>query len=157
MCIRDSFIADDLNREAEQRFAIAEQLIKQYEAEDFTNSNELAKWSKQFYQQLEQYGKGKIYRSYPIQLKIGSQVFETTIDWLVVTDDQCIIVKNSKFAGQKDKYGKHAKEKAGWFALCERGVRKIFSKQEVIKVVHFTLGGGFLTLKLEEKTQKKLT
>ena len=154
--ITEFFMADDLNRKAEQRFAIAEQLIKQYDAEDFTNSNELTQWSKQFYHQLEQYGKGEIYRSYPIQLKIDDQVFETEIDWLVVTDDQCIIVKNSTFSGQKDKYSKQAKENAAWFALCERGIRKIFSKQDVIKLVHFALGGGLYSLKLEEKTQKKL-
>jgi len=135
---------------------MAEELITRYEAEDFTNSIEICQWSKQFYQQIDQYGKGKIYRSYPLQLKIGSQVFETTIDWLIVTKDQCIIIKNSKFAGKKDRYSKHTKDKAGWFALCERGIREIFAIQKVIKLVHFALGGGLLNLKVTEKSPKKL-
>jgi len=154
--ITDFFLADDPVRAANQRLLMAEELITRYEAEDFTNSIEICQWSKQFYQQIDQYGKGKIYRSYPLQLKIGSQVFETTIDWLIVTKDQCIIIKNSKFAGKKDRYSKHTKDKAGWFALCERGIREIFAIQKVIKLVHFALGGGLLNLKVTEKSPKKL-
>jgi len=154
--VTDFFLADEPDRKAEQRLVMAEQLIERYEAEDFTNSTEICQWSKQFYQQLDQYGEGKIYRSYPLHLKIGEQIFETNIDWLVVNKDHCIIIKNSKFAGQKDRYSKHAKDKAGWFALCEKGIRKIFSPREVTKLVHFALGGGLLKLKVEEKTTEKL-
>ncbi len=156
--VEDFFLADHPQRAPEQRLGMAEQLIDRYEAEDFTNGNEICQWSKQFYQQIDQLGKGKIYRSYPLQLKISAQIFETKIDWLVVMEDRCIIIKNSKFAGLKDRYSKHAKDKAGWFALCEKGVRKIFAPTEVINLVHFTLGGGLLNLKVEEKksTEKLL-
>ncbi len=154
--ITDFFLADDPARQADQRMAMAEGLIARYEAEDFTNGIEICQWSKQFYQELDQYGAGKIYRSYPLELKIGNQVFKTDIDWLIVTKDRCIIIKNSKFAGLKDRYSKHAKDKAGWFALCERGIRTIFGTQEITKLVHFALGGGLLNLKVTEKSPKKL-
>ena len=154
--VTDFFMADDLARTVEKRFEMAQQLVKRYEAEDFTSANQIAQWSKQFYQQLEKYGKGKIYRSYPIQLKIGAQIFKTKIDWLIVLDDQCVIIKNSKFAGPKDRYLKHAKDKAGWLVLCEKGIRKIFCPKEVTKLVHFALGGELLALKVEEKIPKKL-
>ena len=154
--ITNFFLADDPARKADQRLAMAEKLITQYEAEDFTNGIEICQWSKQFYQELDQYEKSKIYRSYPLELKIGSQIFKTTIDWLVVSNDRCMIIKNSKFAGQKDRYSKHAKDKAGWFALCEKGIRTLFSTQEISKLVHFPLGGGLLNLKVSEKSPKKL-
>jgi len=145
-------LADDPQRTPDARREMALTLMERYEAEDLTSATQLGDWSKQFYAHLEQtYGVGQNYRNYSIQLERDQQIFTTEIDWLLIRGTSAVVVHNSLFKGEKNRYTKQAKETAGWFALTNSGIQDIFNVTEITCLVHFALGGGFVEIQVKEK------
>lgn len=150
--ITSYLFADDPQRDPDARREMALRLMERYEAEDLTSATQLGEWSAQFYQFLQkQYGVGQLFRNYPLQVKRNQQLFITEIDWLLVQNNSAVLVYNSLFRGQKDRYTKQAKEAAGWFALTSAGIRTVFKVTDITCLVHFALGGGFVAIEVEEK------
>ncbi len=130
----DFFAAYKTNPDLTVNRTTASVLISRFECENTVEVDDLTGVLEDFHAFFEKnFGKGKIYRQYPLDYHFRNQLFSTLIDWLLQTDNKLVVVKNSNQTKAKTKPKDYIPE----FLLIEKALKKVFPAHQLHFFVHF--------------------
>ncbi len=124
---------------------MAEGVLRRFELEEELKANMLLRNATAFFDHLQQhYPAQQMHRKYPIRLFHEQRLFETIIDFILITEEELVLIQNSSFAGDEKQWKIKATELKDWLHLSKTALQDIFQVRKVHTLVHFVLGGGLL-------------
>ena len=146
--------ADDLSLSAVDRFDLAEAVLERFNVSEMLDLRSLVLHSKTYLTFLEQtFHPTKVYKKYPVHYHYKDRLFEKTIDLILETDKDLVLIQNSGFAKGKKEWKNKALKLAPWFFLAKGALSEQFSGKAIRCFLHFPLGGGMVEVEVEKITQ----
>ena len=146
--------ADHIEYDNTTRLEMAKKLIARYEVAEDTTPERFVQNSSAFFNTLSQHFEIiESHRKYPVRYFYKKRLFEKIIDLVLKTKDGIIVIQNSGFHGEQEKWeGKIQKgELPDFLFLSKKAIQEIFNTSNVNTYIHFVLGAGLIALEVENK------
>jgi hypothetical protein len=90
---------------------------------------------------------------YPVRYFYKNRLFEKIIDLVLKTKDGIVLIQNSGFHGEQDKWTTKIQkgELPDFLYLSKKAIEEIFDTRDVKTYVHFVLGAGLIAIEVERK------
>lgn len=136
------FAADNQAYELEVRRHIVQGLLDRFELNEFFKADKLLRHSTDFLNFLKKkFPDTKLHRQYPLKTIFENRHFETTIDFLLLTDNKLTIIQISSYSGNAKGADKRVNEMKDWLFLVGEGMKTLFPDRELEIMVGFPLLG----------------
>lgn len=145
--------ADHPQRDYTQREQMLLGICERYEIIDDIDPRQIQKLADNYFGFIDSFFTPKqILRKYPIQFLDGDQLFNTTIDTIIETQNgEFIILQNSSFKGKTTKqYIKKAHDLRAWLHLSNQAVQTLFKSSSVRTCVHFVMDASIIELQTQK-------
>jgi len=146
-------IADQTAYESSERQNIANALTKRFEVGDMVDDLALIRCSNNWYEFLDKtFNITTIWRKYPVQFIKEGRNFSTIIDFIVKTDKAILIIQNSGFSGEKNKWKTKAQELSTWLYHSKSALEEQETTNMPIRTfINFVMSGALMEMEIVEK------
>ena len=151
--IKAFIIADDVRLIEQDRIAVAEALISNYDIGPFVTPILLLDQSKHWETFLQKrFTIRRIIKKYPISYYYKDRLFETITDYILETPDCWMVIQNSGFYGEEKSQKKHIESLGDWVKLSDLALREALpeSIKEFRYFIHFVIKGNLWEVTLRE-------
>lgn len=144
-----SFLWSELHMESPEDSDLVEQrLANHFSLTDDIEKLSLKNRASGFYQLIDNnFNPVSIKGHFPLSHFFGDQLFTTTIDFLLITEDGIILVKNDQTTGQEKLLNKRALALAPELSLSRQAIQALNGTAVIRSFVHFILDGVLMEVK----------
>ena len=141
----------------EDQVVMLENFVKRYQLDEMLKTSDLHSQMLGFFKELDkQFVIKKLHRKYPVRYFHHGRLFERILDFVIETDRGLIIIQNSGFAGDANKFRNKALELGSFFYLSKLAVETIFRATNVRTFAHFVLHGTLVEVEIQQSQKKSL-
>ncbi len=153
-----SFLSFDLPTYSnDDKLEASETIVQRYGLEEKLNHIHIAQHGQQFTSWIEHtFSPIQWMKHYPIQLIKEQRKFNSTIDLLLETENEFIVIKNSKLKGDHKKWKNESYALGSWFYLTQLTLLELKPNKKIRCFIHYILTTGIQEVKIEAKNYQKV-
>ncbi len=134
--------ADHSSYEDPQRRKIATGIVNRFEAGTAPNAHQLLEWNRQWFDFLDKhFSTGNHHRNLPLRYDWQNRVFSTTLDYLILQENEVILLQQSSFTGAPEKIEQKSKALAPWMHFSKLGIQAQYPGVRVRTFVQYIAKG----------------
>lgn len=94
------------------------------------------------------------FRKYPVSWMEKGRLFETILDFLLIGEQECVVVQNSGFTGERKQLAGKMQELGDWLFLVQKAVLATQEVKSVRLFVHFVLYGELIEVDFSARSTR---
>lgn len=139
--------------EAGHREKIAREIVSRFDSGTAPAPHQLIEWNDHWFAFLQShFPEGQQYRNLPLRYTRDNRNFTATLDQLIETGNEIILLQQSSFSGNPEKTAQKSKNLASWMHFAASGIQEKYPDARVRTFAHY-FNAGILQEILIENTQ----